>query len=138
MGKEGAGHFVKTVHNGIEYGDMQLISEAYYIMRYALGMSAQEMHEVFAEWNKGELDSYLIQITSEILAKVDQETKKPMVELIRCRRPERHRQMDITDGIGFGHCGADHRRGSLCPVLVRCQRRAGCRLESAFGPDRHI
>ncbi|HPT93883.1 MAG TPA: decarboxylating NADP(+)-dependent phosphogluconate dehydrogenase [Limnochordia bacterium] len=82
VGKEGAGHFVKTVHNGIEYGDMQLISEAYYIMRYALGMSAQEMHEVFAEWNKGELDSYLIQITSEILAKVDQETKKPMVELI--------------------------------------------------------
>ena len=82
VGKEGAGHFVKTVHNGIEYGDMQLISEAYYIIRYALGMSAQEMHEVFAEWNKGELDSYLIQITSEILAKVDQETKKPMVELI--------------------------------------------------------
>ena len=81
-GQRRAGHFVKTVHNGIEYGDMQLISEAYYIMRYALGMSAQEMHEVFAEWNKGELDSYLIQITSEILAKVDQETKKPMVELI--------------------------------------------------------
>lgn len=82
VGKEGAGHFVKTVHNGIEYGDMQLISEAYYIMKHALGLTAQELHEVFAEWNKGELDSYLIQITSEILAKVDKETKQPLVELI--------------------------------------------------------
>lgn len=82
VGKEGAGHFVKTVHNGIEYGDMQLISEACYIMKHALGLTAQELHEVFAEWNKGELDSYLIQITSEILAKVDKETKQPLVELI--------------------------------------------------------
>lgn len=82
VGKEGAGHFVKTVHNGIEYGDMQLISEAYYIMKHALGLSAQEMHEVFAEWNKGELDSYLIEITSDILAKVDKETGQPLVELI--------------------------------------------------------
>lgn len=82
VGKEGAGHFVKTVHNGIEYGDMQLISEAYYIMKHALGLSAQELHEVFTEWNKGELDSYLIQITSEIFSKVDQETKQPLVELI--------------------------------------------------------
>ena len=58
VGKEGAGHFVKTVHNGIEYGDMQLISEAYYIMKHALGLTAQELHEVFAEWNKREWDSY--------------------------------------------------------------------------------
>lgn len=82
VGKDGAGHFVKTVHNGIEYGDMQLIGEAYYIMKHALGLSAQEMHEVFAEWNQGELDSYLIEITSDILAKVDQETGQPLVELI--------------------------------------------------------
>ncbi len=82
IGKDGAGHFVKTVHNGIEYGDMQLICEAYYIMKHALGLSAQELHEVFAEWNKGELDSYLIEITSNIFAKIDKETQTPLVELI--------------------------------------------------------
>lgn len=68
IGENGAGHFVKMVHNGIEYGDMQLICEAYQIMKDLLGMSSDEMHQVFAEWNKGELDSYLIEITSDILA----------------------------------------------------------------------
>jgi 6-phosphogluconate dehydrogenase len=68
VGADGAGHFVKMVHNGIEYGDMQLICEAYQIMKQLLGMSAAEMHEVFAEWNQGELDSYLIEITRDILA----------------------------------------------------------------------
>ncbi|HHU77674.1 MAG: decarboxylating NADP(+)-dependent phosphogluconate dehydrogenase [Caldicoprobacterales bacterium] len=82
VGKDGAGHFVKMVHNGIEYGDMQLISEAYYIMKHALGMSAKEMSNVFAEWNEGELDSYLIEITRDILSKVDKETGEPIVELI--------------------------------------------------------
>lgn len=82
VGPDGAGHFVKMVHNGIEYGDMQLICEAYYIMKYTLGMEAEEIHKVFVEWNKGELDSYLIEITAEILAKVDKDTGKPMVDLI--------------------------------------------------------
>jgi len=68
VGENGAGHFVKMVHNGIEYGDMQLICEAYQIMRDLLGMTADEMHEVFAEWNEGDLDSYLIEITRDILA----------------------------------------------------------------------
>ena len=68
VGADGAGHFVKMVHNGIEYGDMQLICEAYQIMKQLLGMTAAEMHAVFAEWNKGELDSYLIEITRDILA----------------------------------------------------------------------
>ncbi len=67
VGEDGAGHFVKMVHNGIEYGDMQLICEAYHIMKSVLGMNADEMHEVFKEWNKGELDSYLIEITRDIL-----------------------------------------------------------------------
>src|SRR5262252_1377711 len=67
MGEDGAGHYVKMVHNGIEYGDMQLICEAYQLLKEGLGMGNDEMHQVFAEWNKGELDSYLIQITSEIL-----------------------------------------------------------------------
>ena len=68
VGENGAGHFVKMVHNGIEYGDMQLICEAYQLMRDALGMSAKEMSEVFSDWNRGELDSYLIEITRDILA----------------------------------------------------------------------
>ncbi len=68
VGENGAGHFVKMVHNGIEYGDMQLICEAYQLMRDALGLSADEMHRVFADWNRTELDSYLIEITADILA----------------------------------------------------------------------
>ncbi|HOC54523.1 MAG TPA: decarboxylating NADP(+)-dependent phosphogluconate dehydrogenase [Verrucomicrobiota bacterium] len=71
VGENGAGHYVKMVHNGIEYGDMQLICEAYQLMKDGLGMTAQEMHEVFAEWNKGELNSYLIEITRDILAYKD-------------------------------------------------------------------
>ena len=82
IGPDGAGHFVKMVHNGIEYGDMQLISEAYFIMKNVLGMDADELHEVFSEWNKGELDSYLIEITADIFTKTDDETGKPLVEVI--------------------------------------------------------
>ncbi|MDQ0161434.1 NADP-dependent phosphogluconate dehydrogenase [Aeribacillus alveayuensis] len=82
IGPDGAGHYVKMVHNGIEYGDMQLISEAYFILKHILGLSATELHEVFAEWNKGELDSYLIEITADIFTKVDEETGKPLVDVI--------------------------------------------------------
>jgi len=72
MGEDGAGHYVKMVHNGIEYGDMQLICEAYQLLKEGLGMSNQEMHQVFTEWNKGELDSYLIEISRDILAYKDE------------------------------------------------------------------
>lgn len=81
VGGDGAGHFVKMVHNGIEYGDMQLICEAYFLMKEYLGMSADEMHDVFKEWNKGILSSYLIEITSDILAYKDEE-ESPLVEKI--------------------------------------------------------
>ena len=81
VGEQGAGHYVKMVHNGIEYGDMQLICEAYNLMKNGLGMSAPEMHEVFAEWNAGELDSYLIEITRDILGKSD-EDGLPLVDKI--------------------------------------------------------
>ena len=73
VGEGGAGHFVKMVHNGIEYGDMQMICETYHLMKQGLGMSNEEMHEVFAEWNRGELDSYLIEITRDILAYKNEE-----------------------------------------------------------------
>lgn len=82
IGPNGAGHFVKMVHNGIEYGDMQLIGEAYFILKHVLGMEADELSEVFAEWNKGELDSYLIEITADIFKKKDDETGKALVEVI--------------------------------------------------------
>jgi len=75
VGEEGAGHFVKMVHNGIEYGDMQLICEAYHLMKTTLNMNPQEMSQVFEEWNKGELDSFLIEITRDILAFKDDEGK---------------------------------------------------------------
>jgi 6-phosphogluconate dehydrogenase len=81
VGENGAGHFVKMVHNGIEYGDMQLICEAYSMMQ-AIGMTPAEMHEVFAAWHQGDLNSYLIEITRDILAKTDDETGKPMVDVI--------------------------------------------------------
>jgi 6-phosphogluconate dehydrogenase len=82
MGPDGAGHYVKMVHNGIEYGDMQLICEAYAIMNNVLGMGAPELADIFTEWNKGELDSYLIEITSQIFRKIDPETSKPLVDVI--------------------------------------------------------
>lgn len=81
VGENGAGHFVKMVHNGIEYGDMQLICEAYQLMRYGLGMSADELHEVFKEWNTTELDSYLVEITRDILAYKDADGQ-PIVDKI--------------------------------------------------------
>ncbi len=82
IGPDGSGHFVKMVHNGIEYGDMQLIAEAYHLMAAGLGMAPAEMAEVFRTWNKGPLDSYLIEITADILAKTDDETGRPMVDVI--------------------------------------------------------
>jgi 6-phosphogluconate dehydrogenase len=82
VGRDGAGHYVKMVHNGIEYGDMQMIAESYFLMKHLLGMTPAEMHEVFEEWNEGELNSYLIEITGEILARVDDETGQPMVDVI--------------------------------------------------------
>ena len=82
IGPGGSGHFVKMVHNGIEYGDMQLIAEVYGIMRDGFGLSTDEMAEIFAEWNRGDLESYLIEITAKILRVKDPETGKPLVDLV--------------------------------------------------------
>ena len=82
MGPDGAGHYVKMVHNGIEYGDMQLICEAYAILSSVLGLTTDELADIFAEWNRGDLDSYLIDITAQIFRKKDPETGKPMVDVI--------------------------------------------------------
>ena len=82
VGTDGAGHFVKMIHNGIEYADMQLIAEAYDLIRAGTGKSPAEIAEIFAEWNGGELESYLIEITAEVLRQVDAETGKPLVDVI--------------------------------------------------------
>ena len=82
VGPRGAGHYVKMVHNGIEYGDMQLICEAYFLMHRALGLSNDELHDVFAEWNRGELDSYLIEITRDIFRVKDEETGEFLVDKV--------------------------------------------------------
>jgi 6-phosphogluconate dehydrogenase len=82
MGPNGAGHYVKMVHNGIEYGDIQLICESYAILQHILAMDAAQLADIYAEWNKGELDSYLIEITSQIFRKIDPDTGKPLVDMI--------------------------------------------------------
>ena len=82
IGPNGAGHFVKMVHNGIEYADMQVIGEAYHLLRYAAHMTPTEIAEVFHEWNTGDLDSYLVEITAEVLSQVDAETGKPLIDVI--------------------------------------------------------
>ncbi|AJI78955.1 NADP-dependent phosphogluconate dehydrogenase [Corynebacterium singulare] len=82
IGPDGAGHFVKMVHNGIEYADMQVIGEAYQLLRYGAGLEPAEIAEIFREWNSGDLDSYLIEITAEVLAQKDPETGAPLVDVI--------------------------------------------------------
>ena len=82
IGPDGAGHYVKMVHNGIEYGDMQMICEAYDLMRQILGLGPGEMGDIFAEWNGGELDSFLIEITADILKQADPETGQPFVDVV--------------------------------------------------------
>lgn len=82
IGPGGSGHYVKMVHNGIEYGDMELIAESYYLLKCALGLSAQEFHEIFAEWNKTELSSFLVEITAKVFKKTDEDTGRPLVDVI--------------------------------------------------------
>jgi 6-phosphogluconate dehydrogenase len=89
VGPDGAGHFVKMLHNGIEYADMQLIAEAYAVMKDALGLSYPEMQATFAEWNRGDLDSYLIEITADILSRTDPKTGQPLVEVILDRAEQK-------------------------------------------------
>jgi 6-phosphogluconate dehydrogenase len=89
MGPDGAGHFVKMVHNGIEYGDMQLIAESYAVLKQVVGLSNEELGKVYTEWNQGELDSYLIEITSKIFSKKDEETGKDLVDVILDRAAQK-------------------------------------------------
>ena len=103
VGDGGAGHFVKMVHNGIEYGDIQVICEAYHLMRDVLGMTAGEMADVFTDWNKGDLSSYLIEITAEILRVTDEETGRPVVDLILDLAGQKGTgRWTVVDGLDLG------------------------------------
>jgi 6-phosphogluconate dehydrogenase len=133
--KTAPGHFVKMVHNGIEYGDMQMICETYQMMKEGLGMTNDEMHEVFAEWNKGELDSYLIEITRDILGYKDEDGKPRGRPDPRHRRPEGHRQMDRHRRAGPRPAADADRRGGVRPLPVGDQGRARGRLKVLKGPD---
>lgn len=96
IGPNGAGHYVKMVHNGIEYGDMELISESYNLLRNLLGLSVEEIADIFHEWKDGELDSYLIDITADILTRKDDEgTDNPIVDMILDRAETRERENGV-------------------------------------------
>jgi 6-phosphogluconate dehydrogenase len=82
LGPGGSGHYVKMIHNGIEYGDMQLIAESYDLLQQALGLTAQDFHEIFSEWNRGELSSFLIEVTAKVFKKIDEGSGKPLVDMI--------------------------------------------------------
>src|SRR5690554_301154 len=103
VGPDGAGHFVKMVHNGIEYADMQLIAEAYDLLRNALGMSAPEIGEVFAAWNTGDLESFLIEITAEVLAHTDAATGTPFVDVVADRAEQKGTgRWTVQNGLDLG------------------------------------
>jgi len=139
VGPRGAGHYVKMVHNGIEYGDMQLICEAYWLLKQAAGLSNQRLAEVFAEWNKGELDSYLIEITRDIFTVKDPDTGGDLVDLI----------LDTAGAKGTGKWMSQHALDLGVPstlvteaVYARClsaMKEARQRASSVLaGPDRKL
>ena len=142
IGTDGAGHFVKMVHNGIEYADMQLIAEAYDLLRRGAELSPSEIGDIFAEWNKGDLDSFLVEITAEVLRHVDPETG---AAIHRCRgrrrRNEGHRHLDRPDRPRPRNPGVRHRRSRLRPrALLRrgpaCGRcRQAARTERQLGGE---
>ena len=134
VGSNGAGHFVKMVHNGIEYGDMQMICEAYFLMKHLLGMTPAEMAEIFKEWNTGELDSYLIEITARYSGQNGRRDGRADGRPDPGHgRPKGYREVDQSECIGHGHAGFDDRRGRFCSFPIGHQGGAGGRQQSARG-----
>ena len=135
MGEDGAGHYVKMVHNGIEYGDMQLICEAYQLMKEGLGMSNEEMHDVFAEWNKGELDSYLIEITRDILAYKDEKGEYVVDKILDTAGQKGTGKWTSVSALDLGHAGDADRRGRVRPLPERDEGRARGGVEDPEGTE---
>ena len=128
MGPRGAGHYVKMVHNGIEYGDMQLIAEVYDLLHRGLGLSAAELHEIFAEWNQGELKSYLIEITADIFAQKDDPDRAAAGGHDPGRgAAEGHRQVDQPERAGHRRADPDHQRGGRKPHHLGAEEPSACR-----------
>ena len=118
VGEGGAGHYVKMVHNGIEYGDMQLICEAYQLLKDGLGLTADEFAEIFAEWNKGELDSFLIEISATIFAKKDDDGQ-PMVDKILDTAGQKGTgKWTAISALDLGHAGDADWRERVCALPV--------------------
>ena len=126
VGENGAGHFVKMVHNGIEYGDMQLITEAYQMMRDLLNLSADEMHLIFKDWNKGDLDSYLIEITRDILAYKDVDGRTYwLIKLLDTAGQKGTGKWTAITALDLGIPSYSYRRGSLFQMYLGFKRRTG-------------
>jgi len=137
IGENGAGHYVKMVHNGIEYGDMQMICEAYSLMQGLLGLKPAEMGDIFSEWNAGALDSFLIEITADILKQKDPVTKKKRSSTSSSTPPaKKDRQMDLDQRARHGRARPDDRRGRVCPLRQRNQGRARRASKILKGPGR--
>ena len=133
VGTDGAGHFVKMIHNGIEYADMQLIAEAYDLLRTVGGLEPAAIADVFTEWNKGYLESYLIEITAEVLRQVDAETGKPFVDIVLDQAGSQgHRRLDRAERARPGRPRRRHRRGRVRPrrVLQAARSARPCRRSS--------
>ena len=118
VGEEGAGHYVKMVHNGIEYGDMQLICEAYHLLHEGLGLNADELHEVFADWNRGELDSYLIEITAEIFKKKDEDGTPLIDKILDTAGQKGTGKWTGISALELGNAGDIDWRSRVCPLPV--------------------
>lgn len=115
IGTDGAGHFVKMVHNGIEYADMQLIAEAYDLLRHGAGLTPSEIADIFREWNAGELESYLIEITAEVLGHVDKDSGLPLVDVIVDQAGSKgDRRVDGAECPRPGCAGDRNRRSRIC------------------------
>ena len=135
----GAGHYVKMVHNGIEYGDMQMICEAYALMKGLLGLKPAEMSAIFAEWNKGILDSFLIEITTDILKQKDPVTKKPFVDVVLDTAGQKGTgKWTVDQRPRHGRPGPDDRRGGLRAVHLGDQGRARRGLQDPEGPVQEV
>ena len=131
VGPDAAGHFVKMVHNGIEYADMQLIAEAYDLLRTGLGAGPPEIAEIFRDWNSGELESFLIEITAEVLAHTDSETGRPFVDIVVDQAEQKGTgRWTVQSALDLGVPITGIARGDVCPVTVRpCRPALGRRRD---------
>ncbi len=138
VGEDGAGHYVKMVHNGIEYGDIQLICEAYQLMKDGLGLTADELHDVFAEWNKGELDSYLIEISADDLCEEGRRWKADGGQDSGYGGAEGDGEVDGDLCAGPGDAGDADWRERVCAMPVGAEGGAGCGFEGACRGRRRL